>query len=183
MNPYSINGDQVILVPLAENNYDDFLTLLANSDVFRSSMLYSNEMNISMSQDRLFDCIKEKSYAFTNKVYLIKEIDPDGILGLCAVNNIDWAQGRADLTLLMDAGELKQKQSADPLKALLRKAVRVWGINKIYTRIYKDDLATATVLKSFGFFVEAELKEYVCYEGEWLDINNLSLSKSNLHIH
>ena len=177
---YQVTGKNTVLTPLTPANLELFYGLL-QPDFLQASLLYDPPLNFSYNCRMLEDRIRETQFDDYNRIYLITESSTGLITGIAGLFSIDWIQKRAEVILIMDRENRKQKKAYEPLKLILRKAIEEWNIGRFYIRIYADDDVSFTVLKSFGFTREGELKEYGRIQREWFDVFILGLKAGEFH--
>lgn len=179
---YPVTGKNVILHPLyEEQSLLQLKVLCGKKDFLQNSRIYTCELNLSDSTHRLKQQLSLPGYRYNNRLFLIidkKENNPCGITGL---RNIDWIERRAEIVLFMDDTSVKMKVSHEPLKILLKKAFNEWHLRRIRIKVCAKDTATITVLKSFGFSKEGALREELCVNGDFIDIEIMGLLDREFH--
>lgn len=175
MEPYQIPGNNIILTPLNEKNIVDFHELLEDNQFIEASLLYNTLYNFTYSCRQLENKTADPEFLANNRVYLILENDNQQVIGLAALSEIDWYQRRCEIILIMSRDNRKTRKAYEPLKHLLDKAVNHWGLNCFHIKIFAEDTVTATLLKSFGFTPDGEIKEYVKHDKQYFDIKIFSL--------
>lgn len=182
MRYYPVNGKNVILNPLYKEESFSLLTeLCSRRDFLQNSRIFTCELNVSESIDRLKKQLSFAGYRIYNRLFIIidkKEHKPCGITGL---KNIDWIERRAEIVLFMDDVSVKTKVSYEPLKMLLKIVFNEWHLRRIWIKVFSKETHTITVLKGFGFSKEGILREELYTDGEYLDIEIYGVLDREFH--
>jgi len=161
-------------------NCEIFSKFASDESIRKVSSLLNYPWNLTLLS---VDSIIEISERLSTSSFLYKtnttNYTPDIILGF---SSLDMAQGRAELVYFCNEELLKSKALYSPLKVLLIKAFEELELSQIEVRIFKDDNASAVMLKGFGFTQAGEMADYVKWKGQSHDALLFRVMKNEFRV-
>jgi RimJ/RimL family protein N-acetyltransferase len=93
-------------------------------------------------------------------------------IGLVSVRDIDWFARKGHLAgiFIGEAEYQNQGHGTEALNLMIKHCFQDLGLNRIYTNILADNLASQAMFKKCGFSVEGQLRQHAFKEGKLRDV-------------
>ncbi|MDE1871170.1 MAG: GNAT family N-acetyltransferase [Candidatus Micrarchaeota archaeon] len=123
----------------------------------------------SMEQAMQFIGFARQTYIAREEFHMGIQMGNGGVVGLCALANIDRQNLRAELGYFVGTAHRGKGYGKEALRLMLGFGFGTLGLNRIYAKVLTDNLRSASLLDSLGFRNEGRNREDVLSLGRFLD--------------
>lgn len=149
-----------------------------NNTDFRKHFREHRELS-KTDQEIWFENIVRKDP--TTRMFSIKRIEDDELLGACGFVYINWIHRHADLSLYIgwkDSYIDEEGYAEESCRLLLDYGFGELCFHKVWTEIYEFDKKKKKLYDSVGFSQDGLLRDNYWFEGRWWNSRMLSILQS-----
>jgi len=160
------SGQLVRIRGLEKSDLDNIMQWINNPDITRFLLAFTVPMSRAMEEKWL-----EKSMYHTasDKFFVIETLEGD-YLGGCGIHGIDATHRHAEIGIAIGKeSHLGKGYGEDSIKILLRLGFHALNLNKIYLRVFADNLRAIRCYEKCGFKEVGRQKQHRYVAGEWQD--------------
>ena len=107
------------------------------------------------------------------------EVDGWEAIGNCNLMNIDWRIRQAEFGIVIGAKQHWNKgYGTEALHLILRHAFNTLNLNRVYLRVYENNLRAIRSYEKSGFQIEGRLRQAHYDGGEYIDVLLMSILRS-----
>lgn len=101
------------------------------------------------------------------------------MIGNCGFFNIDWRNRSAELGIFIGDKSLWSKGfGTEVMKLLLRHGFTTLNLNRIYLRVFENNLRAIRAYEKSGFSLEGRMRQAEFRQGEYIDVLVMSVLRS-----
>jgi RimJ/RimL family protein N-acetyltransferase len=165
-----IQGDRVRFRPIEREDLPRLVAWLADPET-RQQMAH----HLPLSQ------VQEERW-FEEMLQLPADEQPMGMdvegddgewqpVGVASFSGIDWRNRAVELKILIGAAAgREQAVSIDGVATLVRHAFETLNLNRVWLRVYEDNLRAQRAYEKAGFFLEGHLRQADYRDGRYRDV-------------
>jgi len=166
-------GSRVKLVPL-ETIHDEYIVKWRN-DPRLSAFLFSTD-TVTVESHRMWFEKYQKSD--DREEFIINTIDGNMPIGTIGLSAIDKVNSKAEYGIIIGETEYLGKGYAKEASQLILKyAFKELCLNKVFLRVFEENVRAIGMYKSLGFNVDGTLRQDVYKEGVFHNVSEMSFLK------
>lgn len=101
------------------------------------------------------------------------------LIGNCGVFGIDWTNRSAELGIMIgEKAEWNKGYGAEAMTLLLRHGFETLNLNRLFLRVYAENVRAVRSYEKAGFVLEGRLREAVYKHGKYDDVLMMSVLRS-----
>jgi RimJ/RimL family protein N-acetyltransferase len=109
-------------------------------------------------------------------IFAIRVIDSDQLIGTCQLHSINPVHRSAELQIrLGDVAAQGAGYGTEAISLLLRFAFRDLNLNRVYLHVFTTNLAANRLYEKIGFVREGVLRQAAHIDGEYVDVDVMSI--------
>ncbi len=168
---------RLIIREYKKSDIDSFLSVVRQPEIYRTT--YGIPLEYSRERaEWWFDVIKQNMknrHAFEFAVLLKDNGQYIGNVGLININDLHH---RADISYYIDRDYMNCGYATEAAEVMLRYGFTKWNFNKIAGCCMSCNPASRRVMEKIGMKYEGTLRQELYKEGDYYDIDRLSILKS-----
>lgn len=165
--------DRVRLVPL-ENIHSEYIVKWRN-DPQISQFLFSSDW-ITLESHNLW--LKKYWISSTRKEFVIYIIQGDIPIGTIGLSAIDYENKKAEYGIIIGENKYSGKGYAkEASQLILEYAFGELNLNKVFLKVFEDNIRAISMYKTLGFIIEGTLREDVLKNEVYRNVIVMSLLK------
>ena len=172
-----IYGERVRLRATERNDIKKFYVWVNDPDVTRYLSLYLPMSTVD--EENWFDAMTKLDQR--EKTLVIEVRDGDGwkVIGNCGVFGIDPVNRLGELGIMLgEKGEWNKGYGTEVMLLLVRHCFDMLNFNRVYLRVYAENLRAKRSYEKAGFVEEGRLRESVYKHGKYDDVIVMSILRS-----
>jgi RimJ/RimL family protein N-acetyltransferase len=172
-----IYGERVRLRAAEREDVKRYYEWVNDPEVTRSLALYLPMSNVD--EERWFERMSQGDP--NEKVLAIEVRDGEGwkLIGNCGVFGIEWVNSNAELGIMIgDKSCWNQGYGTEVMKLLVRHCFETLNLNRVFLRVYAENLRGKRTYEKAGFVEEGRLREGVFKHGRYDDVILMSVLRS-----
>jgi RimJ/RimL family protein N-acetyltransferase len=172
-----IYGERVRLRAVERKDVEKFYEWVNDPEVTRGLSLYLPMS--TLDEERWFERMAQREQA---EKPLAIEARQDGdwkLIGNCAVFDIDWVARSAELGIMIgDKAYWNQGYGTEVMLLLQRHCFATLNLNRVYLRVYADNVRAQRAYEKAGFVLEGRLRQAVFKHGNYVDVLLMSVLRT-----
>ena len=170
--------DNTIALRAVEKSDLPLLQKWRNNQSFRQYFREYREFSMTQKENWYNEMIKDNKNEFFMIVDCINNID----VGIAGLTYIDWVNRHADVHFYIgnDDAWIDDNYAPRAFDLVLRYGYHDLNLNKLWAELYEIDIHKIKFFQSFGFKVDASLREHYFHKGKYYTSHILSLLRSEV---
>lgn len=161
------------LYPIDKENLP-LIVLWRNDDEILGNLFSFLPLNNEKEEIWYEDYIRDSERQY----FMIQEKGSIKTIGIIGLDNIDYKNGRALLTIIIgDKHYQNQGYGTDALLSIIKFAFEEMNLRKITAEVFADNNAALRLYRKCGFILEGCLSKEIYKHGQYKDVLILSLFK------
>jgi RimJ/RimL family protein N-acetyltransferase len=172
-----IYGERIRLRAVEREDVKKFCVWVNDPDVTRHLTLYLPLSTVD--EENWFDSLSKRDQS--EKPLAIEIRDGDGwkLIGNCAVFDIDPVSRVGELGIMLgEKDEWNKGYGTETMSLLLRHCFETLNLNRVFLRVYAENLRGKRAYEKAGFVEEGRLREAVYKRGKYDDVFVMSVLRS-----
>lgn len=166
------------LIPL-DTIHDEYIVKWRN-DPKLSAFLFSSNIITLESHRKWFE--KYKNYD-DRKEFVIYVIDTNTPIGTIGLSSIDKINKKAEYGIIIGESDYMGKGYAkEASQSILKYAFYELQLNKVFLRVFEDNIRAIGMYKSLGFSIDGVLRQDILKEGAFRNVIEMSFLKEDGHV-
>lgn len=159
-------GKLVRLRGLEKSDIDNIMGWVNNTEVTRYLLAFTVPLSRAMEEKWLERAMYHTS---TDKLFAIETLEGE-YLGGCGIHHIDAINRHAEVGIAIGKEDFLGKgYGRDALNVLIKLGFHQLNLNKIYLRVFSNNLRGIRCYQKLGFKEVGRLKQHRYSEGQWQD--------------
>ncbi len=172
-----IYGQRVRLRAVERRDVEKFYEWVNDPEVSRGLSMY---LPLStLDEERWFERMSQREQAEKPFALEVRQDSGWKLIGNCSVFNIDWVARSAELGIMIgDKAYWNQGYGTEVMLLLQRHCFETLNLNRVYLRVYADNVRAQRAYEKAGFVLEGRLREAVFKHGNYMDVLLMSVLRS-----
>lgn len=172
-----IYGERIRLRAPEREDIPRFVIWLNDPDVRKHLLLFLPFSTVE--EERWFEAMLQQQPAEHPMVIEIREGDGWKPIGNCSFNDLNWRCRSGELGLFIGEKSLwNQGYGTETMRLLLRHGFNTLNLNRIYLRVYENNLGGIRAYEKAGFVQEGRFRQAEYQDGQYLDVLFMSVLRS-----
>lgn len=183
-----IHGERVRLRAAEREDVKHYYEWVNDPQVTRNLALYLPMSNVE--EERWFEQMLQRDPNEKTLAIEIRNGVPSGddkgwkLIGNCAVFGIEWVNSNAELGIMIgDKSCWDQGYGTEVMTLLVRHCFETLNLNRVFLRVYADNLRGKRAYEKAGFVEEGRMREAVFKHGRYDDVIIMSVLRSEWKTH